>query len=123
MGNTIKILKVEVGKQPYQKEIENELASLQAEVGGLIEVICTDQDCLVVCNEEGKLNGMAPNRRLADDIICGPFFICGDTEDGDFSSLTKEQVEFFQSKFDDAPIFTGIEQELEPRCTVIGFRY
>ena len=57
----LRILKVEPGQAPAVKEIQNDLASLQAEVGGLIECISFPNGCVAVCNEEGKLNGMQPN--------------------------------------------------------------
>ena len=121
MSNTIKVLKIDVGQPPVIKEIQNDLGGLQAEVGGLIQVIGLEDDCLLVCNEEGKLNGMKPNRWLGDDIICGPFFICGDSMEGDFISLTSEQAEKYAGRFAGSPDFTGEEQELEPRITFISF--
>ena len=47
----------------------------------------------IICNEEGKLIGLEPNRVLRDeegntvDIIFGTFIVAGLTED-DFGSLT-----------------------------------
>ena len=122
MSNTIKVLKVDVGQPPVIKEIQNELDGLQAEVGGLIQVIGLEDNCLLVCNDEGKLNGMKPNRWFYDDIICGPFFICGDSMEGDFISLTSEQAGKYAEKFAASPAFTGEEQELEPRITFISFQ-
>lgn len=75
----IKILKVEPGKPPCVKEIANDFKASQAEVEGDIECVGFGDGCVAVINAEGKLNGMQPNRRNGDDIICGPFFICGDT--------------------------------------------
>ena len=69
----IKILKIEEGKAPFVKEIANELKDCQAEVGGLIDCVCFEDGCLAVVNDEGKINGMKPNRRNGNDIICGPF--------------------------------------------------
>lgn len=69
----LKVVKVEVGEPPRVKEILNELAALQAEVGGLIECVYLEDGCLAIINEEGKINGMEPNRRIGNDIICGPF--------------------------------------------------
>ena len=119
--NTIKILKIEVGSSPIVKEITNDLKSLQSEVGGLIQPLNIGSDCMIVLNEEGKLNGMEPNRWLGDDdIICGPFFICGD--DGEnFTSLTDEQIAICTNHFAQVPEFTGQEESLEPTVTVIGF--
>ncbi|HCJ56617.1 MAG TPA: hypothetical protein DHV55_04065 [Clostridiaceae bacterium] len=121
MNNTIKVLKIDVGQPPVIKEIQNDLDGLQAEVGGLIQVIGLEDGCLLVCNDEGKLNGMKPNRWFYDDIICGPFFICGDSMEGDFISLTSKQAEKYAEQFADSPVFTGEEQELEPRITFISF--
>lgn len=121
--NKIKVLSVEPGLPPAVKEISNDLASLQSEVGGLIECISFPNGCVVVCNEEGKLNGMPPNRRLGADIICGPFFVCDTTRSGDFSSLSKRKIAEYSQLFSEIPTFSGAEPELEPRMTFIGFDY
>ena len=121
--NMIKVLKIEVGEPPEIKEIPNELSCLQHEVGGLIECVYLDDGSIAVVNEEGKLNGMEPNRRLGADIICGPFFICGDSLDGDFASLSEEQIQKYSEKFAEISAFTGEEPELEPRIEVIGFDF
>ena len=121
--NMITVLKIEVGEPPEIKEISNELSSLQYEVGGLIECVYLDDDSIAVVNEEGKLNGMDPNRRLGADIICGPFFICGDSLDGDFASLSEGQIQKYSEKFAEIQAFTGEEPELEPRIEVIGFDF
>ena len=94
----MKVLKIEVGEPPVEKVIANELSALQAEVGGLIECVYLENGCIAVVNEEGKINGMQPNRILGDDIIFGPFFICGDTGD-DFCSLTDEQIRKYTDQF------------------------
>lgn len=120
--NMIKVVKIEVGQPPVVKEIENTLDGLQKEVEGNIECVYLDDGCIAVINEEGKINGMEPNRRLGADIICGPFFICGD--DGEnFGSLYNEKIEKYSQQFAETPQFTGKEPELEPRCEVIGFDF
>lgn len=123
----IKVLKIEPGQAPQVKEIRNDLASLQAEVGGLIECISFPNGCVAVCNEEGKLNGMPPNRRLGADIICGPFFICDTTRNGNFTSLGKSKIAEYSQLFADIPEFTGLEPELDPELdpgfTFMGFRF
>lgn len=78
---------VEPGKPAYETEIENTLEAEQEAVGGYIEVLPLDNEKLLICNEEGKLNGMRGNRRIGNEVIVGPFFIVG--EDGDeFRSLS-----------------------------------
>ncbi len=117
----MKILKIEVGKAPYEKEIENSLLAMQNEVDGLIQPVDIGMDCLAVVNEEGKINGSQPNRWLGDnDIICGDFFICGDGGE-DFCSLTYVQLERCKEYFAEIPTFTGQENQLEPRVEVYGF--
>ena len=103
----IKILKVEPGKPPCVKEIANDFKASQAEVEGDIECVGFGDGCVAVINAEGKLNGMQPNRRNGDDIICGPFFICGDSPDGDFISLTEQQIEKYTRRFGEIEQFTG----------------
>lgn len=121
--NTIIILKIEPGQPPAIKEICNDLAGIQAEVGGCFECISFPNGCVAVCNDEGKLNGMPPNRRLGADILCGPFFVCDTSYDGEFTSLGKSKIAEYSRLFSEIPEFTGQEPELEPRMTFIGFNY
>lgn len=65
----MKILKIEPEKAPYVKEIENELHAIQEEVGGDMEVVGMEPGVILCCNEEGKFNGMEPNRKVPGDII------------------------------------------------------
>ncbi|MBU5255213.1 DUF3846 domain-containing protein [Tissierella praeacuta] len=110
----IKILKIEPQRLPYEKEISNDLEGIQGEVEGLFESIYLGDNCILVCNEEGKLNGMELNRRVGNDIIAGPFFIVGDSQDGEFISLTDEQIEEYIDEFGQIQEFTGEEPEAQP---------
>lgn len=123
MENTIRVLKIEPGKAPYVKEIEKDYRASQREVGGLIDCFGFGDGCIAVLNDESKINGMEPNRRCRDDIICGSFFICGDGRDGDFISLTDEQIEYYSKQFAEIEQFSG----QEPRtgtpndfCCILG---
>lgn len=105
MSDKMTILVVEPMKEPYVWEIDGSLASMQAIVGGPIEGTYPFDDCVaVVCNQEGKLVGLPPNRTLADsagvpyDTIRGAFFVVGLGEEK-FQSLTGEQVRHFQEVF------------------------
>lgn len=120
---TIRILKIEPQKLPYEKEINNDLEGIQGEVEGLFECIYLDDNCILVCNEEGKLNGMELNRRVGNDIIAGPFFIAGDNCDGEFISLTDEQIEQYTNEFSKIQEFTGEEPEAQPRMEFISFDF
>ena len=96
--NKLRVVMVEPGKPAYETEIENTLKAEQEAVGGYIEVLPLDNKKLLICNEEGKLNGMRGNRRIENDVIAGPFFIVG--EDGDeFRSLTDEEVKESLERF------------------------
>ena len=82
--STIAVLVVEPGKEPYVKEIDSGLESLQHEVGGCIEAIYPYEDPVaLVCNEEGKLEGLPLNRALRDedgdiyDVVAGTFMVVG----------------------------------------------
>lgn len=117
----MRILKMEPGKAPYEKEIENELDAIQQEVdGGLFQVFYMGDGTIMCCNDEGKLNGMEMNRRFCDDIICGPFFMVGDAG-SDFRSLTDEEVQRYSEQFAEPDQFADYEPNAEPRIEFIGF--
>ena len=47
------------------------------------------------------MNGMKLNRDIGYDIIAGPFIILGDDyENGDFKSLTEDQLLKYKMRFD-----------------------
>lgn len=107
----ITVLVVEPQKEPYKKEITNDLASLQKEVGGYIQAVYPfDEPAAIICNDEGKLNGAELNRALRDDeghiydIVAGTFLIAGLSEDN-FSSLSKEHIEKFRNQFETPELF------------------
>ena len=90
----LRILMKKVNQEPEEMEIEDTLEAKQALVDGLIEVIYVSDGLLLVCNEEGKLDGLLPNLVFEFDYIAGDcFFIGDDYENGDFKSLTDEQIE------------------------------
>ena len=101
----IKVFLAEPGKKAKVTEIENTLENLQKIVGGYIECVYPFEDNVgIICNEEGMLIGLEPNRVLRDDdgnavdIIFGTFIITGLTED-DFGSLTDEHTEYYLDMF------------------------
>lgn len=103
----IKGLLVKPYELPEEIEIENTLEAKQHLVGGYIECVYPTNDDRVVfiCNEEGKMNGMKLNRDIGYDIIAGPFIILGDDyENGNFKSLTDDQVMKYKMRFDENSI-------------------
>ena len=114
----IKALLVKPYYEPQVVEIENTLKSLQRAVGGYIEVYRPfDDNAVIVCNEEGKMFELTPNRGLADkngklyEIIVGDFIICGESSD-DFISLTDEQIQAYSARFKQPEEFINFEGEL-----------
>ena len=99
----IKCLLVKPYELPKEIEIDNTLEAKQKLVGGYIEhaFLPKDDSVVLICNEEGKINGMKPNRDIGHDIIFGPFLIVGnDFENGGYKSLTSEQILNYKIRFD-----------------------
>lgn len=113
MQRNIKVLVVEPNKEPREEMIHNRLKDKQHIVGGLIEYVSIpdDENTLIICNEEGKLLGLPPNRQIGNDIIAGTFFIVGDNDTGEDRSLTDEQINHYKDYFGkDSIIESDIEQ-------------
>ena len=61
----ISVLLVEPNKYPKMIEIDDTLEAMQEVVGGDIEEYMPFEDeVAIICNEEGKVNGLAPNRAV-----------------------------------------------------------
>ena len=102
---TMRVLFIAPGKEPEIKEIPTGLESMQHEVEGYIEAVYPYEDPVaLICNDEGKINGLPLNRALKDDggkiydVIAGNFLVVGLTDD-DFGSLSDELIEKFRDKF------------------------
>lgn len=107
MQRKLRALLVKENELPVEVEIPNTLSSLQKQVEGLIEYYYMPdiEDAVIICNEEGKINGMGPNREVGRDIIFGPFLIVGDdAEIGESRSLTDEQISKFKDMFNEKSI-------------------
>ena len=102
---TITVLKVAPGAAPEVVTLKNDLHSLQEAVSidapyvGLIEVMYLDWNTCILLNEEGKLIGLTPNRRYGQDILCGVFYVLGTDEEGEFTSLSEEEIERYTKLF------------------------
>ena len=114
----MKVLKVEPYQLPEIKEIDPGLSSLQHEVEGWIEATYPFEDPVaIICNEEGKLNGMEYNRAIRDEngevreIIAGPFLIVGLGEE-DFTSLSEDMVQKYKRMFAQPEVFLQTQSSL-----------
>ena len=110
------VLLVKPRRRPLIKEIDGSLESMQGLVGGTIQAIYTFEDAVaLVCNDEGKLLGLPPNRMLFDpdsgnpfDVIAGDFFLCAAPPGGEtFESLTDEQIRRYTQRFQRIEFFLG----------------
>ena len=89
-------------------EMEDSLKAMQNMVGGMIEEYMPwDDEVAIVCNEEGKMNGLPLNRGIKNeegrlqDIIAGDFFICyAPIESEKFLSMPPELEEKYLKKFE-----------------------
>lgn len=82
-AETISVLLIQPGKYPKTVTIEDSLEAMQKLVGGDIEEYMPfDDEVAIICNEEGKINGLPLNRAVYDsehqmiEIMAGDFFIC-----------------------------------------------
>ena len=125
----ITVVMCEPRKKAFITEIGSDLESLQAAVGGCIEAYYPFlSDEAIVCNDEGKINGMSPCRGINNeegelmDIIFGKFFIC-DCSDENFGSLSEDKQKDYLEKFGNPEHFFRVNGEIkavkyEPRETV-----
>ncbi len=117
--NSLTVLVVAPGEKPRIETIDCGLESLQQQVGGYIEAVYPFEEPVgLVCNEEGKINGMQLNRALRDDensiydIVSGTFLVVGLGEE-DFCSLTPEQIEKYSEHFAEPEMFFMLDGEIQ----------
>lgn len=115
----IRVVFVEPQKEARITEIGSTLSDMQQAVGGYIEGFYPFEDPVcIVCNEEGKLNGMNLNRAMRDedgdiyDIIAGPFFVC-DCSGENFGSLSPEMAKKYQEMFRHPELFYHLNNKIE----------
>lgn len=77
MKKFIRVLVKEPGKAAEMRTIENTLESLQKIVGGNIETVTMFADLVIICNEEGRINGMPFNCEICGADFVGPIILAG----------------------------------------------
>ena len=104
----MKIIVIKPFQNPYVATIKGDLESMQKIVGGYIEAVYPfdDPEIALICNEEGKLEGLTPNRFLLNrnngvcDFICGDFFLCSaPAESEHFESMPDDLIQKYIDKF------------------------
>ncbi|GHU66187.1 hypothetical protein FACS1894184_03560 [Clostridia bacterium] len=111
----MKVIMVEPNKLARVAEIGSGLRSMQKAVGGgQIEAIYPYEDLVsIVCCETGKIDGMPLNRALRGedgeiyDILAGPFFIAGISQDN-FASIPDDLTEEYLNLFLEPEIFVRV---------------
>ena len=73
----IRVLRKKPGRPPEFIEIENELSTLQREVGGYIETFGIASNLTIICNEEGKLQGLPYNCTICGESFVGTIVLVG----------------------------------------------
>ena len=75
------------GEVPYVEPLfDNTLEAFQKAVGGYIETVTFATDAAIICNEEGRLIGLAHNCTVLGVDFCGTILVVGVKGD-EFSSL------------------------------------
>ena len=113
----MRILLIEPEQPAAEKEIEGSLHSMQEIVGGTIQAVYPfDDSVALICNDEGKLLGLPPNRALREegtgkvyDVIVGTFFLCGAPVGAEnFVSLTDKQMTKYKERFSKPELFLNM---------------
>lgn len=91
-------------EHPKPVQLENNLEALQAAVGGYIEyaplVTYEGVEYVMLLNEEGKLIGLEPNRRIGEsDVLVGDCYICAMNAEGEHVDMTPEMLDIFTTLY------------------------
>lgn len=87
-----------VNDAPQIAHIED-FKAMQEFVGGYVESVTLSVGVTMLCNEEGKLDGLPPNFIMGTDTIVGDVLFIGHTSDGDFRSLTNKEISIVIAMF------------------------
>ena len=95
----IKVLALLPLELPKVVELDNTLEAMRKFVGGNIECLPLhdlNSEFTLVCNDEGKLLELPPNRMLWDgaDYLAGSGFIAGTDFEDNMTSLTAEEIAY-----------------------------
>lgn len=94
---SMRILVFEPGiTYPKIQHIDGTLESMRRIVGGYVEPIYVPEcgpDAVLLVNEEGRLNGLAPNRTVNGHPIFGTFLLCKRSREELVGLSIKEAIE------------------------------
>lgn len=73
----MRVIRKVPGRPPELVEMENTLAALQQAVGGYIETVTLSVDTAIICNEEGRLQGLSYNCDFLGISFVGAILVVG----------------------------------------------
>ena len=91
----MKVIKKEPDKFPEVVDIPNELDTLQEAVGGYIEVFPVATDLVILCDEEGRIDGKPFNCNLCGADFCGTIMFVG-VDGEEFTDVSERVVRLFK---------------------------
>ena len=89
----MKVVRKGPGEKPRVISLENTLSALQKAVGGYIESVTFCANAAILCNEEGRLLGLAHNCRVLGIDFVGTILVVG-VEGCEMRSLTEKEAAF-----------------------------
>lgn len=121
-SSTMTVVMVEPNQQARIVELPHTLEAMQKAVGGSIEATYPfEEPVAIICNEEGKMNGLPLNRGLYGengdlyDIISGTFFVAGCGKE-DFCSLPPDLAQKYLEHY------KSPEQFFRLNGKIVGFK-
>ena len=92
----IKVIVKRPDEPGHMTNISNTLENLQRTVGGYIETVTLSTDCVIICNEEGRLQGLPYNCRIAGVDFVGTIIAAG--VDGENFADVPCSLRFFRER-------------------------
>lgn len=126
----MRVLLVEPEQNPRTVKIDGSLSSMQELVGGTIQAVYPFSEAVaLICNDEGKLLNLPPNRPLLHpetgevyDIVHGNFFLCAAPSGNDrFDSLSPEQILHYGELYHQRGVCTNCQHSF-PSELLVPFR-
>lgn len=99
----MRVLMIEPHRNPYPKNIAGDTPSIMAAVGGVFDIEYFDPEdrAVIFCND--LFQGQPANRMVGERMLCGTFFIAGNTQntygESVACSLTDEQIDRYTKMF------------------------
>lgn len=95
----IRVMVFEPGREAHIENIKNTEEVYQNIVEGEIEKVKLDRSTVLICNRDGKENGLTPNRNVGQGIICGTFFLATDLGKSGLATLSPVQMQYYNNLY------------------------